>query len=299
MEAWQRARVGLNIDARVAGIPGNRLGVQIHCLRSHVAHDFAGTLLRIRSLGIEAVELCHFPGFAGNPWGDFGELARWPAREVGAVLTETGVHCVATHCTRRDLTDENFQRTIAWALEAGSPAIVLAGFPATGDSSPRSWAEKFEWLNVTGRRLLEEGLAFAYHTQNGVWQTVHGALLANEMFRIVNPAWCRIELDPSGALVYGTDWTMSVLQHPNRYLALHLRDGRRPRNPVPYLPAVPLGEGDTDWRRTFDVATDVGIPYYLLEMEVEDQTQAFAAIETSIDYLNALDALSSLERTKP
>lgn len=272
-------------------MPGNRLGVQIHCLRSEVARDFAGTLARIRSLGIEAVELCHFPGFAGNPWGDFGELAKWPAREVGAVLAESGVQCVATHCMHRDLADQNLERTIDWALESGSPAIVLAGFPHAGDSGPGSWSGKFEWLNAIGRRLLDEGLAFAYHTQNDIWQIVDGALLANEMFRVVNPAWCRIELDPSGALVHGTDWTVPVLQHPNRYLALHLRDGKKPRDPVPYLPAVPLGEGDMDWRRTFDVATDAGIPYYLLEMEVEDHTQAFAAIETSLDYLDAMNAL--------
>lgn len=273
----------------VRGIPRDRLGVQIHCLRSEVAEDFEGTLDRLCALGIDVVELCLFPGFAGNPWGDFGCVGRWPARDVGDLLEEMGMHCVATHCMHRDLADERLEQTIAWARDVRSPAIVLAGFPPS--TNLEVWRANFERLNATGQRMAGEGFTFAYHTQNDVWQSLGGALLANEMFRIVNPECCRIELDPSGSLVHGSDWTKCVLQHPNRYLSFHLRDGRRPLAPVPYLPALPLGDGDMDWRQTLDVAAAAGMPYYLLEMEVEDPHRVFPALQSSLVHLESLGAI--------
>jgi sugar phosphate isomerase/epimerase len=273
-------------------IPRGRLGVQIHSLRAEVASDFGRTLNRLCELGIGSLELCHFPGFAGNPWGDFGETGRWPARRIGTLLAEAGMHCVATHCMHRDLAPDRLDATIAWVRAVGSPAIVLAGFPAAADADLDTWRANFAWLNGCGRRLADDGLGFAYHTQAELWQDMGDALLANEFFRLVNPARCAMELDPSGSIVHNSDWSRPVLQHPNRYLAFHLRDGRRPDRPVPYLPALPLGDGDTDWPRTVEVALEAGIREFLLEMEVEDPQQVFPAIESSLDYLESLDLVA-------
>lgn len=267
------------------------LGVQSHCLRQQLAGDFAGTLERLAGMGLRSVELCSFPGFAGNPWGDFGELAHWPAGRIAAALDKAGMRCMATHVMARELTADRLDATIAWTRGVGIPAVVLAGFPGADKASVETWRSNFESLNETGRRFAAAGIRFAYHTQNDVWNRVDGELIADELFRIVDPALCAIELDPSGTLVYGTDWTTPVLQHPGRYLAIHLRDGKRPPAHVPYLPALALGEGDMDWPRTLDVAREAAVPHYLLEMEIAAPQNPFEALRTSLEFLESIGSI--------
>jgi sugar phosphate isomerase/epimerase len=72
---------------------------------------------------------------------------------------------------------------------------------------------------------------------------------------------------------------------PEAFLALHLRDGRSPPEPVYYLAALPLGAGGVDWPRLLQAAAASAIEYYFLEMEVVEPQETLAAIESSRRYL--------------
>jgi sugar phosphate isomerase/epimerase len=279
MEGRQRTRVGLRRA---------QLGVQAHCLRREMAVDFPGTLGRVNALGIGRIEMCSFPGCRGNPWGDFGELADWSAGRIRDELATAELDCVGTHFAAKELAGDELEAAIRWARDINSPAIVLGGLRQAADADGASWRAAFESLNEIGRRVADHGLDFAYHTQNDVWCTVGGTLLAEELFRIVDPELCHIELDPSGALVFGVDWTASVRQNPGRFFAMHLRDGSRPDHEVRYLPALPLGEGDVDWRQAIDAAVAAEIPLYILEMEVDADRDPFDALLSSLGFLESL-----------
>jgi hypothetical protein len=270
-----------------ATIHWSQLGVQAHCLRREMAVDFPGTLRRLNSLGLNNIELCCFPGCAGNPWGDFGRLAEWPPERIRDHLEEAGIVCVACHFTPRELTDEAIGTSIRWAKAVGSPVIVLAGFPLTADSGITDWQIAFEGLNRTGALLGGQGLGFAYHTQNDAWATADGVLLFDELLRLTDPGLCAIELDLSGTLSHGASWEASVAKSSHRFLALHLRDGKRPPAQVPYLPALALGEGDTDIKAAIISALQAGARHYLLEMEVEAPRDVFQAIELSLKWLES------------
>jgi sugar phosphate isomerase/epimerase len=268
--------MGLNVD---------QVGVQAHCLRREMSADFAGTLGRLRSMGFETIELCSFAGCAGNPWGDFGELATWEPGRIRSALDDAGLKCNATHFMHKELFPHNLGAAIHWAQSVGSQAIVLAGLPMAAGAGLQEWQAAFRSLNAIGHEMNKQGIKFAYHTQNEVWRTIDDVLLADEMFRLVEPAVCLIELDPSGALVYGTDWMAPVRTNPDRFLAMHLRDGARPPDHVPYLPALPLGAGDVDWAAALQTASDANISEHYLEMEVGPEFSVFDALRSSLDFL--------------
>lgn len=268
-------------------IGSNNPGVQAHCLRREMSVDFASTLRRLSSMGFKQIELCSFPGCAGNPWGDFGDLATWEPPRIRSALDDAELECVSAHISWEELMPDRLDATVDWLKGVGSPVAVLATLPVPADADLQAWRTAFHSLNAKGTRLAEQGVEFAFHTQNDVWRRIGGRLLADEMFRAVDPALCRIELDPSGALVHGSDWAAAVRMNPGRYFAMHLRDGRRPPEEVPYLPALPLGEGDMDWRPAIATAFDADIPLYILEMEVEAGHDVFAALQTSLDFLEA------------
>jgi sugar phosphate isomerase/epimerase len=257
-----------------------------------MAVDFAAVLQKLHSMGFSAIELCSFPGCAGNPWGDFGELADWQPEQVRAAVDDAGFECIASHFALKELVPEQIDASIRWAKQAGSPAIVLAGLQPGPNADLPVWREAFRSLNTIGQRVRDAGLQFAYHTQNDVWRELDGTLIAAELFQVVDPKLCLIELDPSGALVYGTDWTMTVRQNRGAFFAMHLRDGKRPLEHVPYLPAMSVGAGEEAWDTALDAAFAAGISQYILEMEIEPGEDVFAALQSSIDFLNELTAAS-------
>lgn len=267
------------------GMSRRQLGVQVHCLRREMAADFCGALQRLRSMGFEKVELCSFPGCTGNPWGDFGQLAEWRPDDIRASLDAARLDCPATHVTYRELAADDLDATIAWAKGVGCRTIVLAALPVPAEPSLASWREAFKLLNGIGKEVAVRGLKFAYHTQNDVWQSIDGTLLADEMFRLVDAGVCRIELDPSGAIVSGTDWQCVVRRNRDRFIGMHLRDGMRPPGAVPYLPALPLGEGEIDWLSAIETTADAGVTEYFLEMEVDSGRDVFDAIDASVAHL--------------
>ncbi|MCS6946458.1 MAG: TIM barrel protein [Steroidobacteraceae bacterium] len=267
------------------GLTRQQVGVQAHCLRRELAADFVGTLRRLRALEFDDIELCHFPGFAGSPWGDFGALAAVPPAEIRAMLLGAGLSCAAVHVRYPQLLPDRIAATVRWTLDVGSATIVLASLPLTTRDSLANWRDAFESLNRLGAELAAVGCRFAYHTQNDLWQTIDGRLLADELLRCIDPSRCLLELDPSGALLHGVDWRGVVRPRAGMFFAMHLRDGAASTADVAWAPAVPLGDGIEDWREALQTAAAVGIEHYFLEMEVAPGCDVIAALQKSLDYL--------------
>lgn len=262
-----------------------QLGVQAHCLRHEMAVDFEGTLTRLASLGLHTIELCSFRGFAGNPWGDFGRLADWQPERVRTALEQAGIACMGAHFVEDEFHEDALGRLLDWALGVKSPIVVVPGIRMPEQPRLADWQAAADRLNEIGNRLREHGLRFAYHTQNSVWENLGGVLAFEALAERLEPELCQIELDPSGSLVYGTGWQELVREMPGRFVSMHLRDGEAPDRIVPYLPALPLGEGAVDWKSALAAASAAGVPYYLLEMEIERGGDVFGALETSLNYL--------------
>ena len=282
VEAGQRTGVGLR---------RHQVGVQAHCLRRELTTDIHGTLGELAAMGFESIELCSFPGCAGNPWGNFGHLADWRPGQIRAALDRAGLTCMATHVTAAELEPGRLDETLRWAEGVGTDTLVLAGLARPGGDDLLAWRSAFQELNALGARLSGAGFRFAYHTQIDIWRSIDGCWLARELLETIDPQVCRVELDPSGSLVHGTDWMSLVPDFHGLFFALHLRDGIRPPQPVPYLPAVPLGEGDEDWPAAIRAATDAGIRTAFLEMEVEAGRDVFRALRSSLDHLRSIGQL--------
>lgn len=282
----------------MTAIDSTRLAVQAHCLRREMAIDFTATLGRLRDMGFSSIELCSFPGCAGNPWGDFGSLATWSAARIRSELAAAELDCMSTHVTAAELEPDLLHDTLQWVEGVGCDTVVLAGFPIGASADLAEWRGWFERLNRIGEQLGDAGFLFAYHTQHDVWRSPGGSLVADEMLRVLDPARCLVELDASGALVYGADWMPTVCANPDRFFAMHLRDGRKPPTEVPWLPALPLGQGEVDWHEALDAAATASIPRYILEMEVGPGSDAFAALQTSIDYLNSAGLLAAVSKPR-
>jgi sugar phosphate isomerase/epimerase len=268
-------------------ISRSRLGVQAHCLRFDIQQGLEAVLARMAGLGLTAIELVSFPGCRGNPWGDFGAAADRPAVEIGAAIRAAGLACPSVMVSPEEVRGMNLPRTLNWVRDTGAARLVLTSIPTPGAGSLQDWSAAFADLNELGARVGRSGLDFAIHTQPGLWAVVDGVRLADRLLEVIDPAVCQIEFDPAGAIIYGADAAVYLRRRPEAFFSLHLRDGRRPPEPVFYLAAEQLGQRYIDWRDLLEAAARSSIQWYFLEMEVPDAAGTVRAITASLQYLRS------------
>jgi sugar phosphate isomerase/epimerase len=261
------------------------LGIQAHCLRHRIAANFEATLAEVAALGVTALELVYFPGCRGNAWGDFGAATDLPPAEIGAAIRALGLCCPSVMVNETDLHAERAGSTLDWIVAVGCPRVVLTSLSHSAAPSLEEWTHCFERMRGAARQCRSRGLEFALHTQPDLWAEVAGVRPADELLRQWDDSF-RIEFDPSGAIIYGTDPAAYIRQRPEAFYALHLRDGDTPPAPVFYLAASALGAGSVDWRDVLAAADASAIEWGILEMEVPEPADVLPALRASLDYLH-------------
>jgi sugar phosphate isomerase/epimerase len=273
------------VHATGAKVRVNQLGVQAHCLRSEIAADLDRTLAAVAELGITALEMTSFPGCRGNWWGDFGAAADLPPQAIAARIRRAGLQCPSVMVAERELSAEQFNKTIDWVLGLGCPRLVLTSFTVAATRTCDDWHRAFARVEECADRVGASGLEFVLHTQPDLWTSDGGRYALDELRRWLVRKSRRLEFDPTGAIIYGRDPAAFARQCLGSLYALHLRDGITPAEPAFYLAAEPLGTGEVNWPGLLQAAGSSAAEWYILEMEVADRTQVFAALRNSLDYL--------------
>jgi sugar phosphate isomerase/epimerase len=261
-----------------------QLGVQIHCVRHAARTDWLGTLRAIADLGVAGIELVSFPGCDGNPWGDFGALAHVPAQQLRDAIDSVGLTVTGTMVAEKELAADARAQTFRWVQASGSRSVILTALrpPST---ELADWRTLFRRLPDYADAAAQAGLRFVLHTQPELWQPLAGIRPLDLLLDVADPHQMDLELDPTGAFQYGFDPTELWARWTGTIAAAHLRDGRPPPAPTPYLPAEPLGRGVVDWAAFLAAAERHSTPWFHLEMELMTPDAVFPALRDSVAYL--------------
>jgi sugar phosphate isomerase/epimerase len=269
-------------------IQAEQLGVQLHCLRHAVRESLPHTLEVIRNLGFEAVELVSFPGCRANPWGDFGTAADLPPRSIRAALKTAGLHCPSVMVNALELGPARIDGVLDWIAGVGARKVALTAFSLPTSATVPDWQDALASVNAHAERCRERGLQFVLHTQPELWRPVEGRIPIEFLPALLDASLVELEYDPSGAVMHRADPLRLFDDWRGTFHAVHLRDARAPLEPVPYLPALPLGCGAIAWDDFLRASRRVAVGWYFLEMEVADSTQTFDALECSLAHLASL-----------
>ena len=264
---------------------------QAHGMRVPLARDFPGALKQAAGLGFQGIELCSFPGWAGDTLtGDFGALADWKPSDIRRAIDHAGMTAPSCHFKSAELMPDRLDRSIEWAHAVGvhhMVAIDAGGRPATLDD----WKQCFERLNQWGERVRQAGMQLGLHATGDIWKRIDGRRIFDEMLRAVDPVNCQYQMELSVAFGSGVDGGAWMADHPGRFFSVHLRDAVKPAptgKPDPlggYLFAVPLGTGEIDIQGALDGARKGGIRLYIVEMEMRPPSDPLEALKLSMEYL--------------
>jgi sugar phosphate isomerase/epimerase len=267
-----------------------QLGVQLHCLRHAVRESLPGTLALIRRLGLDVVELVSFPGCRGNPWGDFGTAADLPPPSIRAALDEAGLRCPSVMVNEQELAPDRVDAVLDWIAGVGAYRVALTAFSLSPAASVPDWRAALASANAHAERCRDRGLAFVLHTQPELWKPVEGRRPIDFAPSLLDPSLVTLEYDPSGPVMHRADPLSLFDAWRGEFHAVHLRDARAPAEPIPYLPALPLGAGTIDWTAFLRASHQAGVDWYFLEMEVADPSKTFDALAGSLAHLASLGA---------
>ena len=267
-----------------------QLGVQLHCLRHAVRESMPRALESIRRLGLDVVELVSFPGCRGNPWGDFGTAADLPPRSIRSALENAGLRCPSVMVNALELAPARIDVALDWIAGVGADTVALTAFSLPKGATVPDWQAALASANAHAERCRNRGLQFVLHTQPELWATVEGRSAIEFLPGLLDSSLVSLEYDPSGPVMHRADPLRLFDDWRGEFHAVHLRDARAPLEPVPYLPALPLGLGTIDWIAFLHASRRAAVGWYFMEMEVAEAAQTLDALECSLAYLGSLGA---------
>ncbi|MGA8024055.1 MAG: sugar phosphate isomerase/epimerase [Candidatus Acidiferrales bacterium] len=269
---------GEAVAAYPLGLP---LGLQLYSVRELLPKDYDGTLQKLGALGYREVEAAGF--------------FHHSASEVKQAMGRAGLNCVGAHYSLEKLQpqlDEIIQFGKDLGLEfiiCAAPMAKNAGAASKAPLTLEDWRWNAEQFNRIGERMHAAGLGFGYHNHMHEFREDHGVLPYNELLRLTDPQYVKMELDSGWMVLGGQNPAYYLERYPERYYMLHVKDFKivGTVNPAAPPPSTELGHGSIDYRPIFEAAKKTRVKHVFVEQEEFDMAP-MEALRIDAEYMKAL-----------
>lgn len=275
------AGLGSGAESLFATPLGLPLGLQLYSVRDLLPKDYVGTLQKLGALGYREVEAA---GFFDHS-----------ASEVKQAMGRAGLSCVGAHYSLANLQPQ-LDEIIRFGKDLGLEFIICAS-PMAKDASAGSkapltledWRWNAEQFNRIGERMHAVGLLFGYHNHMHEFRAEDGVLPYDEILRLTDPAYVKMELDCGWMVLGGQSPAEYLTRYPERYYMLHVKDLKivGAVNPVAPPPSTELGRGSIDYRPIFEAAKKTRVRHVFVEQEEFDMAP-WEALKVDAEYMRGL-----------
>jgi sugar phosphate isomerase/epimerase len=246
------ATAAIPVALAAQSAPGIPVGLELYSVRDNLAKDLPATLKAVAKMGYQVVEF-FAPYFSWTPDR---------AKEVRAILNDTGLRCNSTHNGPESFLATALPRAIELNHILGARYIVLAspGELKTLDEYRKVAAT----LSHAQETLKDQGLSAGYHNHGAEFTPLEGTRPI-EIIAANTPRELMLQLDVGTCVEAGSDPVAWINANPGRIRSLHLKDW----SPDPNKGYKTLfGEGRAPWKKIFEAAeASGGVEYYLIEQE--------------------------------
>ncbi len=232
--------------------------------------DFAGLLRTLKSIGVDAIELC-------SPFGypEFASLT--DAKQVKAVVADHGLTCVSAHFGLRELR-ENQQRSIDWAHGVGITQMsvaTLSGPAAPTMEDVKRAADEYNAIAaVAAKADVQQGL----HNEGFELSSVGGRRAYDVLLDLLDPQLVKFQFQMS-TISRGFVAAEYFTKYPGRFISMHVQDVDRASAGADRPTQVAVGQGMIDWAATFKAAPIGGVKSYYVEQSMELTRASVAALK--------------------
>ncbi len=253
------------------------IGLQLYSLREQFAKDIPATLDRVRSFGIENVELA-------------GTYNLAPAK-FKELLDARGLKPISGHFPYERYRDQ-VEEVAREAKALGLQYVGCAWIPHQAESFDEKTArEASAVFNRAGDALAKHGLKFFYHIHGYEFRPHGNGTLFDLMMAETKPQFVRYQMDVFWVIHPGQDPVKLLDKYGSRFELMHVKDMRK-GTPTGLLTGVSdvkndvaLGTGMMDWPAILKAARKAGVRWYFIEDESPDSIQQ---IPRSLRYLEQI-----------
>ena len=252
-----------------------QIGLQLYSLRDAFKTDVAGTLDKVKALGITEVEIA-------------GVNAKSP-EEFRKMLDERGLKAVSGHWPFERL-EKDPAGIAAEAKKLGCRYVACAWVPHAGAIFTEADARKaIAVFNKAGAVLKENGLRFCYHAHGYEFQPHGEGTLFDLMAQEMKAGVADFEMDVFWIVHPGQDPVKLMQKYPTRFALMHLKDWKKGSRGnlsghAPNEESVAVGTGTVDWPAVLAEAQKIGVAHYFIEDEAFTVEQQLPG---TISYLKA------------
>ncbi|HMQ64494.1 MAG TPA: sugar phosphate isomerase/epimerase [Flavilitoribacter sp.] len=256
-----------------AQLCAQEIGLQLYSLREQFKTDVPGTLARVKSWNITAIE-------GGGTYG-------LPMEEYKKLLAQNNLKIVSVGADFQELADDP-QKAVEEAKAFGAKYVVCFWIPHNGNEFTFADMQKaVDVFNKAGKVLRENGLSLCYHPHGYEFRPYEGGTLFDYLVNNTNRKYFNFEMDVFWVKHPGQDPVALLKKYKKRFLLLHLKD-RKPGTPgnqngnVDVESNVVLGTGDVGIAEIMKVAKRQKIKYAFIE---DESSRSVEQIPMSLEFL--------------
>lgn len=244
------------------------VGIQLYTVRTEMLRDAVGTLRQLAKIGYKELESARSE--KGNYYG-------LTPKEIKKITSDLGMNVRSGHVHL----DENWQRSVDQAAEAGQEYLIVSSLPSEGQTI-ENYQKVADAFSKAGEDCKKAGLMFGYHNHEYEFEKVGDQVLYDILLERTDPSTVCMELDLGWVVVTGNDPVTYFKKFPNRFPLWHLKDMN-----ISKKHSTEFGSGDLDIPQMLQNAGKSGLKYYFVEQE-EYTSTPLESIRHNYDYLMKL-----------
>lgn len=246
----------------------SNVGIQLYTVRDAMLADATGTLKKLAKIGYKELESAR--SAKGNYYGLSPAEIKKITKDLGMNLRSGHVHI-----------DENWQRSVDQAAEAGQEYLVCSSLPTKGQTVD-NYKKVAETFTKAAEDCKKAGLIFGYHNHEYEFEKENGQVLYDILLDETDPELVKMEMDLGWVIVTGNDPVQYFEKYPGRFPLWHLKDMKKDEPE-----STEFGKGQIDIKRMMEVSKKSGMKYFFVEQE-EYAGEPMASIKHNYDYLMKL-----------
>lgn len=259
--------------AAAAPLLDKKPGVVSYTFRADLKQDTAGTLDRIKALGILDIE--------------FSDLFGNTAEALRKMLDDRGMTC-SSYGTSYDIAVKKTDEAAAIAKTLGAKYVRVASIPHKDPIDLEFIRRVAADFNTVGKTLKEKhGITFCYHNHGYEFGKYGEGTFFDELVKTTDPAFVSYEIDILWAFYPGIDPAALIEKHGSRFKLMHLKDLKKGvtgdhSGKTDVKNDVALGTGQLDIPAILKAAKKAGLDHYYIE---DESPVPWEQVPVSIKYL--------------
>jgi sugar phosphate isomerase/epimerase len=244
------------------------VGIQLYTVRNEMLNDAVGTLKQLAKIGYKELESAR--SAKGLYYGLQPKEIKNITKDLGMTLRSGHVHI-----------DEDWERTVAAAVESGQDYLVCSSLPSEGQTVA-NYQRVADIFSKAAEDCQKAGLMFGYHNHEYEFEEVDGTVLYDILLDQTDPEMVKMEMDLGWVIMAGHDPVSYFEKYPGRFPLWHLKDMDRTK-----LESTEFGKGQVDIAKMLRNADKSKMKYFFVEQE-EYEADPMDSIKHNYKYLQKL-----------